>query len=88
MDNDPNELVTVFTVANPAKAEIVKNFLESEGIYCFLDGVNQAGEAGLNTLDIGIQVRPADADLAHKLIEAHEARHRHPHPGDSDRPIE
>jgi hypothetical protein len=76
MDMDPSELVTVFTVGNPAKAEIIRNFLESEGIFCFLDGINQAGEVGLNVLDIGIQVRPADADRARKLIESHEARHR------------
>jgi hypothetical protein len=75
---DESDLVTVFTVANPAKAEIIKNFLESEGIFCFLDGINQAGETGLMALDIGIQVRPADADRARKLIESHEARHKHP----------
>jgi len=82
---DANELVTVFTVGNPAKAEIIKNFLESEGIFCFLDGINQAAEAGLNVLDIGIQVRPTDADRARKLIESHEARHAH-HEGRSEGP--
>ena len=47
---DIKDLVTVFTVANPIKAEIIKNFLESEEIPCFLDGINQAAEPGLITV--------------------------------------
>ena len=44
---DFEEFMTVYTVSNPVKAEIIKNFLQSESIPCFLDGVNQAAEAGL-----------------------------------------
>ena len=41
------DLVTVYTVANSVQAEIIKNALQAEGIRCFVDGINQAAEAGL-----------------------------------------
>jgi hypothetical protein len=74
-------LVAVYTVANPVKAEIIKNALAEEGIRCFIEGENQAGEAGL----IGIAIRlfvPADvAERAAKFIEQHERGERpHGHP--------
>jgi hypothetical protein len=72
---DHQDLVTVYSVANPTKAEIIKNFLQSEGITCFLEGINQAAEPGLIVLEIKIQVAAPDADRAAKLIETHEARH-------------
>jgi hypothetical protein len=72
---DYEDLVTVYTVANPIQAEIIKNFLQSEGITCFLEGINQAAETGLIALEIKIQVAAPDADRAAKLIELHEARH-------------
>jgi hypothetical protein len=68
---DSEELVTVITLANPVKAEIIKNYLESEGMVCFLDGINQAAEPGLFALDIKVQVPAAEADRARQLIEAH-----------------
>ena len=37
---DAKELVTVYTVADPVNAEIVKNALGAEGIRCFLQGMN------------------------------------------------
>jgi hypothetical protein len=73
---DFNDLVTVYTVGNPTKAEIVKNYLQSEGIHCFLDGINQAAEPGLLALEIKVQVPAADADRARKLLESHDARHK------------
>jgi hypothetical protein len=72
---DFEELITVYTVSNPVKGEIIKNFLQSENIPCFLDGINQAAEAGLMTLEIKVQVPAADAERARQLIEEHEARH-------------
>ncbi len=72
---DFEELVTVYTLSNPVKAEIIKNFLQSESIPCFLDGVNQAAEAGLNALEIKVQVPAPDSERARALIEEHEARH-------------
>jgi hypothetical protein len=73
---DLQDLVTVYTVSNAPQAEIIKNFLNSEGIECFLGGINQAGDAGLIGLEINIQVPVADADRARKLILSHEARHK------------
>ncbi len=72
---DSQELVTAYTVANPIKAEIIKNFLEAEGIRCFLDGINQAAEPGLIGLEIKVQVPVTDAERARQMIEEHEARH-------------
>lgn len=66
------ELVTAYTLSDPVTAEIIKNFLHSEGIKCFLDGINQAGEAGLNIMTIKVQVPADDVDRAQKLIRAHE----------------
>jgi Putative prokaryotic signal transducing protein len=70
---DSQELVTVYTVGNPVQAEIIKNALQANGIRCFLDGINQAAEAGLMALEIKVQVAPADADKARKLVESHDA---------------
>jgi hypothetical protein len=72
---DFEELITVYTVSNPVKGEIIKNFLQSENIPCFLDGINQAAEAGLMSLEIKVQVPATDAERARQLIEEHEARH-------------
>jgi hypothetical protein len=71
-----NDLVTVYTMGNPMKAQMVKNFLEDEGIKCFLDGVNQAAEPGLIGLEIQVQVPAGDADRARHLLKANEARHK------------
>jgi hypothetical protein len=68
------QLVTVYTVADPVKAEIIQNTLHNEGIRCFLDGENQAGHSGLMALEIKVQVPIADADRAQKIIESHEGR--------------
>lgn len=74
MDN--NDYSTVYTFANPVTAQIVKNFLQAEGIRCVLEGLNQAAEPGLMALEIKVQVPLPDADRARKLIESHEARHK------------
>lgn len=70
------ELVTVFTVSNPVQAEIIKNYLQSEGIRCFLEGENQAAEPGLIGLEIKLLTPAQDADRAGRLIAQHET-HRH-----------
>jgi Putative prokaryotic signal transducing protein len=64
------QLVTVYTVDNFVKAEIIQNALHDEGVRCFLEGENQAG--GLTAMEIKIQVPIANADRARKLIESHE----------------
>jgi len=70
---DDYDLVTVYTVANPVTAEIIKNALQADGIQCSLEGENQAAEPGLNALEIKVQVSPKDAGLARKIIHQHEA---------------
>jgi len=66
-ETDRGDLVTVYTLKDPYKAEIIKNALRGEGIPCELDGEGQAGLSEI--LDIGILVRAQDADLARGLIE-------------------
>ena len=77
---DTNDLVAVYTVANPVKAEIIKNALAEEGIRCFIEGENQAGESGLIGIAIRLFVPAADADRAAKFIEEHERGERRPGP--------
>ena len=69
---DSKELVTIYTVSNSAQGEIIKNALQAAGIRCFLDGANQAGEAGLMGIEIKLQVALENVDRARKLIESHE----------------
>jgi hypothetical protein len=69
-----DDLVTVYTVADAVTAEIIKNALQAEGIACFLENENQAGEAGILGLAVKVQVRAGDADRARKFILAHEKR--------------
>jgi hypothetical protein len=69
---DGGDLVTVYTLKDPYKAEIIKNALRGEGISCELDGEGQAGLSEI--LDIGVLVRAQDADLARELIEQHERK--------------
>jgi len=66
---DRGELVTVYTLKDPYKAQIIKNALRDKGIPCELDGERQAGLSEI--LDIGVLVRAQDADLARGLIEQH-----------------
>ena len=65
-DTPENDLVPVYTVKHANQAEIIKNFLESEGIFCAIEGEGQVGLAGI--LDIKLLVRAADADQARELI--------------------
>jgi hypothetical protein len=66
------EPVVVYTVNQWAHAELVKNFLESEGIPCSIGG--DASLPGME--DIEILVRPNDAGRARGLLEEHEASRR------------
>jgi hypothetical protein len=72
---DHNDLVTVYTLGDPIKADIIKNALHAEGIRCFLEGHNQAGDPlNLMSIDIKIQVPAADADRAARFIQKHEEK--------------
>jgi hypothetical protein len=67
---EPHDLVTVYSVNNPTHAEIIRNFLQREGIACELGGEKQMGLTGIMQIDI--LVRAEDADRAGKLIAQHE----------------
>ncbi len=70
---DINDPVTVFTLHDPMRAEVIKNFLKSEGIRCRLDGANAGTTLGLNFNEIGVVVQASDAERARGLIDTHEA---------------
>jgi hypothetical protein len=76
---DAKELVSVYTVANSVEAQIIKNALQDEGIRAFIEGGNQAAEAGLVGLPIDIEVAAADADRARKFIEHHQHKRQYEH---------
>lgn len=69
-----DELVTVYTLSDPIKAEIIKNALHGEGIRCFLEGIDQAAASGLMAFPIRVQVPAHDADRAAKFIKRHEPK--------------
>ena len=71
---EDNEPVTVYTVSNPFEAEVIKTALQGQGIFCQLDGEGQAGLSDI--LEIGVLVRPRDADQAQKIIRHNEAQHQ------------
>jgi hypothetical protein len=73
---DLNELVTVYTVSDSIKAEIIKNALRGEGIRCFLEGQNQGAFGELVAFPIKIQVPAQDADRAARFIEDRERGHK------------
>lgn len=66
---DDLDLVEVYSLKNPAIAEIIKNALEAEGIRCELGNETQAGMTGI--LDIRVFVRAVDAERARELIASH-----------------
>ena len=70
-----NDLERVYLLTDANKAEIIKNYLETEGIGCFLDGEQAATATGMSAFQVHVMVRAADADLARRLIEDHE-RHK------------
>ena len=69
---DAQQWMTVYTVSDPIKAEIVKNSLNADGISCTLEGVLQAAETGLAAFPIKVQVPAMDADRARRFIRMHE----------------
>jgi len=73
-----NDLVSVSTLTNSVEAEILKNFLQAEGIHCTLEGEETAANLGLAAFAINVMVRAGDADHARKLIETHN-RHKGSH---------
>lgn len=74
-----DETAVVYTLADPIKAEIIKNALEAEGIRCFLDGMNQMVGPGIPVFTIHVRVAPEDAERAAAIIRQHET-HQEPAP--------
>lgn len=65
------EFVEVYTVTDPTQAEMLKNALEAEGIFCAIEGENQAGFTGVFEIRLFV---PVDvAERARKFLEQHEA---------------
>lgn len=71
----PHDLRSVYFPSNAAEAEILRNALHGEGIKCEISGENQAGLAGISSLEIQLLVRAEDFDRAHAFLE----RHHHGH---------
>ena len=66
---DAQEPVRIYSVNNTQQADIIKNFLQSEGIACRVEGEGELALTGL--LDFGLLVHAEDADMARKLIDSH-----------------
>lgn len=67
-EHHPNaHLVTVYTVGDAVKAELIRNALQEHGIRCELGGEHQAGFTG--TFAVDVIVLETDRERAEKLIE-------------------
>jgi Putative prokaryotic signal transducing protein len=71
---DTKDLVTVYTLTDPVRAEIIRAGLQGQGIRCFLDGLNTAELASIGAFGIKVQVPAGDADRASRFIECHAAK--------------
>ncbi len=68
---DAQEPVEVYSTNNANQAELIRAMLEGEGIRAAIEGENQAGLAGIGTMEIKIVVAAADHDRARTYIEDH-----------------
>lgn len=71
----PNELVSVYSTNNASEAEILRTALQGEGIKCEINGENQAGLAGMISMEIQLLVRAEDFDRARQYLEQHHHEH-------------
>jgi hypothetical protein len=71
---ESSDLVTVYTLTDAVRAEMIENSLRDEGIRCFLEGEEAVANLGIAPFEIRVMVPAADADQARKLIELHERR--------------
>jgi Putative prokaryotic signal transducing protein len=67
-----DDLVTIYSASDSTTGEIIKNFLEGEGITCFLENENQGGFEGITGMAVHVQVPAGSADYARKLLKQHE----------------
>jgi len=65
---DRKDLVSVMTVQNPMKAEIIRGALQSAGIACEIGGESQAGFAGVGALGIDVMTQAVDLQRARKHL--------------------
>ena len=65
---DRQDLVSVMTVQNPMKAEIIRGALQSAGIPCEIGGETQAGFTGIPALGINLLTQVADLERARKHL--------------------
>jgi hypothetical protein len=65
---DRNDLVSILTVQNPMKAEIIRGALESAGIPCEIGGETQAGFAGVAAIGIDVMTHAEDLQRARKHL--------------------
>jgi len=70
---DDRNLVRVYTLSDPVRAEMIKNLLQDEGIRCALDGLNAATQMPLSPFEIRVLVATEQAERARELIAEHEA---------------
>ncbi len=68
---DPEDPVEVYSTNNANEAEIIRAALAGEGIVCRVNGIGQAGLAGLDAQEITLEVPAIDADRARTFIEDH-----------------
>jgi hypothetical protein len=85
---DPNELVTVYTCSNSIEANILRNALADEEIECFLQGENQAAEAGLMGFPIQLQVPAEQAETARAFLAEHDRMRAERKDADDDDALE
>ena len=72
---DITEPVCVCTETDATRAEMIKGFLRSEGISCFLAGEQTSANLGLSAFSVDIMVPAGHADRAQKLLERHDRQH-------------
>jgi hypothetical protein len=69
---DITDPVCVYTLTDPVRADVIRNYLQAQGIRCRLEGHDQSFAPGLIAFDIKVLVPAGDADRAAKLIQEHE----------------
>lgn len=69
---DIHDPVCVYILNDPVRADVIRNYLQAEGIRCQLEGHDQSFGPGFIAIDIKVLVKAEDADRARRLIEEHE----------------
>jgi hypothetical protein len=68
-----DDLIVVYTLHDPIRAEIIRNELTANGVACELSGQNFSDQwPGSPLQEVQVLVKAEDAGKARKLIEKHE----------------